>query len=226
MKIKACIFDLDGTLLNTLPTITYYLNRMHGRFGLPSVDEAEVRGFIGHGARNLVRRSLSFVGADENTSLDEVLRDYTSDYDTDPGYLTVPFSGICDMLDRLIERGIILTVYTNKPSSCAANIIREIFGDRFLRVVGADPTRHPLKPSPDAALEMLREIDILPSECAYLGDMTVDSDTASAIGVGLTVLCDWGFDSREVLEGKRCDAIISHPSELPSLIDCYRGGEG
>ena len=220
--IKCVIFDLDGTLLNTLPTIVYYLNRMHGRFGLPEVSEDEARGFIGHGARNLILRSLGSVGAPVDEIYDEAYRYYTEEYDKAPEYLTVPYEGIVEMLDELIRRGVLLTVYTNKPVTCAPDVIRGIFNDRFARVVGADPALRPLKPAPDGALQMLSELGISPSECAYLGDMTVDADTAEAIGVGLTVLCDWGFGRPLDLAEKNPSAVISSPRELVSLID----GEG
>ena len=223
--IKCVIFDLDGTLLNTLPTITYYLNRMHDRYALPHLDEATARGFIGHGAKNLVRHSLAYGGADVDGLFDEALKSYTTDYDSAPEHLTVPYAGVTELLDRLLARGIALTVYTNKPATCAPDVIKAAFGERFIRVVGADPARYPLKPAPDGALAMLHEIGVDPSECAYLGDMTVDADTAEAIGVGLTVLADWGFCDRRALEAKKHDAIISEPAALVSLIDRYNGGE-
>ena len=223
--IKCVIFDLDGTLLNTLPTITYYINRMNDRYGLPHLEEARVKEFIGHGARNLVRSSLAFCKAPVDELFDEAFLSYTSDYDKAPEHLTVPYDGVTEMLNELRCRGITLAVYTNKPATCAPDVIKAAFGDMFARVVGADPAVRPLKPAPDGALEILREMGISPSECGYLGDMTVDADTAQAIGVGLTVLADWGFGERALLEAKEHTAIISRPAELVSLIDAYNGGD-
>ena len=222
--IKCVIFDLDGTLLDTLPTITYYLNRMHDRFGYSRVDESVTRSWIGKGAVNLITRSLERAGAEVSSVFDETFRFYTEEYDRDSTYLTVPYDGICEMLDELSSRGIKLAVYTNKPHSCAPEIIRSIFGDRFAMVVGADPSR-PVKPAPDGGLAMLRELGISPSECAYLGDMTVDAETAKALGVSLTVLECWGFGKRPDLEAAYHDVIIEKPCELVSLIDRYNGGE-
>ena len=222
--IKCVIFDLDGTLLNTLPTITYYLNRMHDRFGLMRVSEEMARGMIGNGAKMLIRRSVAAGGGSVDELFDEAFTYYTEDYDKNSSYLTSPYEGIPEMLDELAERGILLTVYTNKPATCAPDVIREIFGERFARVVGADPSR-PVKPAPDGGLVMLEELGISPAECAYLGDMTVDSETAKNLGVKLTVLADWGFGKKSDLEASYHDHIISHPSELVSLIDRENGGK-
>ena len=218
--IKCVIFDLDGTLLKTLPTITYYLNRMHDRYGLPHIDEEVTRGIVGNGAKNLVRRSLTIGGAPVDEIFEEAYRSYTEEYDRDSSYLTVAYPGMTEMLDGLLDRGIKLAVYTNKPATCAPDVVRSVFGDRFARVLGAEPSR-PLKPAPDGGLEVLAELGISPSECAYVGDMTVDAKTAKAMGVALLVLEVWGFGNSAELEGAGPDAIISHPSELLSLIDGY-----
>lgn len=223
--IKTCLFDLDGTLLDTLDTIKYYLNATADRFSLPHVSRDETRMFVGNGAKNLVARVFEKYGFDmtksENSATrDEFWRDYVDSYDRSPFYLTHPYDRIPELISALRQRGIRLAVISNKPDPTVKQLIADTFGDAFDIVEGAREGVA-LKPDPEAPLSICERLGVLPSETAYVGDTGTDMRTGRAYGAALNIGVSWGF--RDVPELLECGAthIVSSPDEILSLIDGF-----
>ena len=220
--IKACLFDLDGTLLDTLESIRYYLNSVLDKHSVPTVGREKTKIFVGNGARNLVNRALLDSGIDPSDGeraefRDKILDEYVSMYDGNPFYLTEPYEGITEAIEKLYEKGILLAIISNKPDPTVKQLARDSFGDRFSVVLGAREGV-PLKPDPTAPLDICESLGVKPSEVAYFGDTGTDMETGRAFGCGLNVGVSWGFRDEAELRQFGADAVISHPSQIPKLI--------
>lgn len=219
--IKYCIFDLDGTLLNTLDTITYYVNSTLEAEGLGRVSRDDCRRFVGNGAHLLIQRALDAVGVTDEGTLEHVLTRYNAAYDASPLYLTAPYDGILQMVDELKRAGIKLGVVSNKPDFATVSVVRSIFGESFEFVRGGRDGV-PLKPAPDAPLALLGEMGGSVDQCAFVGDTSVDILTAKGMGCALSVGVLWGFRDRSDLVSSGADAIVESASELTRAILSYR----
>ena len=213
--IKCCIFDLDGTILDTIVTITHFVNKALHKFGYGSVTVEQCKYFAGNGARTLITRALAHFGVTDAAVIDEVLREYDADYKADPHHLTRAFDGITEMLGSLADRGVKLAVISNKQDAITKDAIAHFFPGVFDAVVGGR-AGVPLKPAPDAPLLLLRELGIAPSECAFVGDTSVDVETGRNMGAGLVVGVLWGF--RQIDELRDSDVIASSPSDILSAL--------
>ncbi len=221
-KFKATLFDLDGTLLDTLGSIRMYLNEVLAEIAVKGITDDETRAFVGDGARVLVERAL----LNDDKRGRELLREgylarltavYVKRYNDNPYPKTVLYSGIDKALCALRQQGIRLAVISNKPDKTVKQLVSHFFPGVFDEVYGQRDAV-PLKPSPEAPLEICRLLGVAPSETAYFGDTGVDVKTASAYGAGLNVGVAWGFREREELALAGADVIISHPNEIPSLL--------
>lgn len=208
--IKACIFDLDGTLLNTLPTITYYVNKTITDIGLSEITLDECRSFIGHGARRLIESTLHSKGIDDTALIDSTLMSYNARYDRDTLYLTALYDGVASMVDSLYSAGIKLAVLSNKPDKTTNDIIARFFPGRFSAVRGGRADM-PLKPAPDALFDMMRELGVHPNEVMYIGDTGVDVETGKNANVYKTVGVSWGFRPVSELLRTGADVIVDTP---------------
>ena len=215
--IKCAIFDLDGTLLDTLSTITYYLNVKLKEYSYPEIDLEECCRCVGAGAWRLVQNVLTPRGADEAT-MHKFHQEYTALYDTDPHYLTAPYQGIPELIDALRQRGIRLAVLSNKPDFATRYLINHYFGDKIPLVHGGRENI-PLKPAPDGVYDILGELGIDESECAYIGDSDVDVHTMLNTNVALGVAVTWGFRTREQLAAAGATTFADTTEELLALID-------
>ncbi len=209
--IKCCIFDLDGTLLNTLDTITYYVNLTLKRRGLAPLSVSECRSFIGDGARNLISRSLRSRGIDDREETEKALREYIDAYDGDNMYLTRPYDGVPELLTRLKAEGVKLAVLSNKQNSTVIDVIKTVFPDTF-DIVRGGVDGVPLKPMPDGGIILLSELGIDSSEAAFIGDTGVDVRMGKNLGVSLTAAVSWGYRDRCELCG--ADVIVDDAEAL------------
>ena len=189
--IKACVFDLDGTLLNTLPTIAYYVNQMLIRYEIEPYEVEEYRAFVGNGSRDLLRRALAGRGV-EKIDFEAFHAEYVAFYDRDPAYLTVPYEGVYELLSLLRARSCRLAVLSNKPDSSIRLLIDRFFPNTFDIVQGAREGVA-LKPAPDALYAILREFGVTSDECFYMGDGIPDMLLAKASSVSVAVAALWGF---------------------------------
>ena len=216
--IRCAIFDLDGTLLDTVTTITHYVNLVLDRHGIPAISEDECKYFVGNGARKLIERVMeSRKITDGNTEL-SVYEEYNREYNSDTLYLTNPYEGIEELLISLKNKGVTLAVLSNKPDEATRDIIPAFFPNTF-SVVHGGRDGIMLKPAPDGVLEILNEIGAAPDELMYIGDTNVDMLTGKNSGARLTVGVSWGFRTREELESSGADVIVDSPSEIINLLD-------
>lgn len=211
--VKLCIFDLDGTLLDTLNNITYFVNKAMGRFSLGALEKEKVRQFVGNGARLLIERSLKTQNSD--LPLQTVLNEYMRFYDSDPSYLVKPYDGIIPMLQTLKKSGINVAVLSNKPDSSTKGILNELFGRDFFYAAYGQREGVPKKPDPYAVLDICKGFE--KRECVFVGDTDVDIETAKNAGL-ISIGVSWGFRPYEELEAAGADYIISHPTELADII--------
>lgn len=221
--IKGCLFDLDGTLLNTLTTIRYYLNETLEKFGYKTISEEQTKKFVGHGAKNLIETTLNAVGADlskeENKPLfNNVYDDYIERYNADSAYLTEAYDGIKELIDVMKNRGLKLAVISNKPDTNVKELIDINFPNTFDIVEGATD-RMPLKPVADWPRDILKRLSLDPSEVIYVGDTSTDMQTAKNFGAAVAVGVLWGFREKDELLLNGADVIVSHPLEIAKLLD-------
>ena len=203
------VFDLDGTLLDTLPDIAAAMNRVLFRFGLPQHSKDSYKQFTGNGARMLTLRAL----AGQEEMAEAVLAAYTQEYAQNNKVKTAPYPGIPELLMALNARGIKLIVYSNKDDADAKDVVAHYFPDvSFALVRGALPDVA-LKPDPAALLQALEELELAPEDGLYLGDTMVDMQTAKAAGIDAVGVL-WGFQSREDLSSQHPEALIEQPMDL------------
>ena len=203
------VFDLDGTLLNTLPDIAGAMNRVLARNGLPGHPEESYKIFTGNGAKMLTLRALK--GRED--LLNKVYPEYLSEYAPHSREMTRPYEGVPQMLKALQARGIQLIVYSNKDDSDTKSVVRHYFPDiPFARVVGSLPGV-PLKPDPTVLNRMMDELNLNPVNGIYLGDTVMDMQCAKAASL-YAVAALWGFQSEEALQGEEPDRLITEPEEL------------
>lgn len=212
MKIKCAVFDLDGTLLNTIKTINHYLNLTLEKYGLPTVSEERTRAMVGDGARLLIKRALGERAEDE-ALYSAVFRDYNTAYDADPYYLTEPYEGIGEMLLTLRGQGVTLAVLSNKPNTAVCLAIEHFFPEVFTAVSGAREGIA-LKPDPTPLLAMLRELGVSADETAYIGDSEPDVLLAKNARVAYPVAVTWGFRTKEQLMGAGAERLVDRPGEI------------
>ncbi len=211
--IRCCIFDLDGTLLNTLDALTYTTNRVMEQFGLGPVDEAHIRQFVGDGYQLLMERALRFCGDEALTHYEESLQVYTELFARYSMYQVRPYDGIPELLEGLKARGIRIAVLSNKPHPRTVENIETVFGAGYFDVVAGEQPGIPRKPDPAGVVRILDQLGVRPEECLYFGDTNTDMRTGLGAGL-ITVGVAWGFRDREELEAFHPPYLISHPQEV------------
>ncbi|ABZ84183.1 phosphoglycolate phosphatase, putative [Heliomicrobium modesticaldum Ice1] len=217
MACKAVIFDLDGTLLDTLADLADSMNRVLSRAGFPAHSLDEYRYFVGDGLATMVRRALPEAGCDEET-LRRCFTDMQEEYGRNWAVKTAPYTGVMEMLEGLAARNISMAVLSNKPHDWTVEMTDYFFPQRpFAMVFGQRPSV-PKKPDPAGALEIAARFAFAPADILYLGDTNTDMKTARGAGMpAIGVL--WGFRPAEELLASGADRLIGHPSELFNLID-------
>ena len=213
---RPVIFDLDGTLLNTIGDLAVSCNAVLAMRGLPQHSYEDYCGFVGNGIMRLVERALPEPLRTEFT-VDAVRRDFIDYYTANIDTYTKPYEGIPELVAALAERGVALAVASNKFQAGTEKLIARFFPDvEFAAVLGQRPGV-PLKPDPAIVNEIADIAGAAREEILYVGDSAVDMQTARAAGVRAAG-CSWGFRSRAELESEAPFAIIDKPSELLDLL--------
>lgn len=218
--LKACIFDLDGTLADTLESMAYVANTILQEFGLPAQPVEKYKYYCGEGADMLMRRCLTDAGDCELVHYEEGRKKYREIFAQDPMYRVVHYPGMPETLYELKRKGVKLAVCSNKPHIAAVKVIRQMFGDLFDEVIGQSEAVK-RKPDPDGPLRIAAKFGVQPTECMYIGDTATDMKTGKAAGM-YTVGALWGFRTREELEENHADVIAETPEDL---LDIYEEQE-
>lgn len=212
--IKAVIFDLDGTLANTLSGITHFVNRTTASFGLSSLSQERIKVFVGNGAKVLLERTLNHLGSPE--LLQEAFSLYNALYNAHPHYDLKEYEGISEMLFSLRQAGIRISVLSNKPHAATVAVCQYLFADNIDFVLGHKEGA-PHKPDITPLKTVCRHLGVDMKECAYVGDTDCDMMTGKNADM-LTVGVNWGFRDEKELWDNGADYVISHPSQLLSLL--------
>ena len=213
-RFDTVLFDLDGTLLYTLPDIHAAVNAALRQCGYGRNTMDETRTYVGYGSRWLIEKSLP-EGA-PRSEVDRVLMAYRAYYNDHLMVDTVPYPGIGETLFALRERGVALGVATNKFHDSAVRMTAHWYPSFFGSVQGNIEGRPP-KPAPDAALAAMAELGGTPERTLFVGDSGPDALTAANAGMAC-VLCEWGYRTREELESYAPLAVIRRPEELLNYI--------
>jgi len=215
--IKACIFDLDGTLSDTVRTLAHFVNAEMAKHGFPQAPVEKFKYFAGNGARTLIHRTLAYHGVEDAELENTVLKNYNAAYDADFLYLCTLYDGVDEMIRALHKQGIRLAVLSNKPQPTTEKIVHAFFSANTFTAVFGQREGVPLKPDPTAVYEILTLLNCATSECLYIGDTGVDIQTGKRAGL-CTVGVLWGFRDRDELERAGASHIIQKPAELLSLL--------
>jgi phosphoglycolate phosphatase len=212
LKYRAVLFDLDGTLLDTLEDLAGAVNKGLGNMGLPLHEIQSYKYFISSGREEMVTRALPPQSRDSATVkrlVDFVNQEYTLHWCDH----TRPYSGVTELLDSLTIRKIRMTILSNKPHNFTEAMVARLLSCwHFEAVVGALPGV-PIKPDCTAAIKIARELNIAPSQFLYLGDSDIDMQTAVNAGM-YPVGATWGFRTGEEIKAGGAATLIDRPDEL------------
>jgi phosphoglycolate phosphatase len=232
----AAIFDLDGTLVDSLDDITAALDATMAELGLPGCSRDQCRDWIGGGARSLVARALPYPRSgphgddDDHDSdgerrdrdaadalLDRAHRRFMERYRASLVVATAPYPGIEAMLAALAGAGVRLAVLSNKPHDMTQRVIESLFPAVPFAAVAGQRTGVPIKPDPTAALATAVTLAIPPGSCAFIGDSAIDIQTARAAGM-VAIGVTWGFRPRDELVTAGADAVVDDAVALTALL--------
>jgi phosphoglycolate phosphatase len=215
MKYKAVLFDLDGTLLDTLEDLADSMNAALARLGAPQHPTRDYRYFVGDGVMELSRRVLPADRRDEAT-IKATAAAMGEEYNQRWAAKTKPYPGIPELLDALTTRRIVMTVLSNKNNEFTQLCVKQLLGRwRFDVVQGLDKTIHK-KPDPSGALAIAQRLGMAPADFLYLGDTNTDMKTATAAGM-FPVGALWGFRTAEELTANGAKVLIAQPMDLLKL---------
>jgi phosphoglycolate phosphatase len=215
VKYPAVIFDLDGTLADTLKDLADATNWALAQFNLPPHPLESYRYLVGEGRTQLCRKALPQDRQDLTDELARLMTEYYSQHCFD---YSRPYPGIPELLERLTARGVRLTVLSNKPQPFVELTMKKLFGEFHFDIVMGDTPDMPRKPDPSGAILIAQRLGLSPEKIAYVGDTSIDMQTANRAGmpaVGVT----WGFRDRQELAEYGAKFIVDSPDELDRLWD-------
>ena len=210
---KAVVFDLDGTLTDTIASIKISADKAVGKYGFGPFSEEQYKYFVGDGAATLIERCLEAGGDKEQKYFEGAFKEYQKVFEEYCMYKVEPYKGIRKLLAALKERGIRLAVLSNKPHERTKEVISTIFGDECFDVVRGQIDGVPKKPSPEGVFKILEELSLKAEDILYLGDTGTDMQTGKSAGA-FTIGALWGFRQKEELIENGADAIIENPLQL------------
>lgn len=214
--MKPClIFDLDGTLVDSLPGIAATLNRTLSAHGLPGHSHAAVRSFVGNGLRNLILRGAPHGASPE--LIQSLLTLYMKDYNLSWRDGTVAYPGVHHMLGELQQSGYSMAVLSNKVHEFTVEMVNSIFPDIHFSAVLGQRVGIPHKPDPAGALQIARTLGTSPENCVVIGDSTMDIETAANAGME-NIAVSWGYHDRDRLLAAGARRIIDQPAQLPAAL--------
>ena len=213
MMKKLVIFDLDGTLLDTIEDLGNAVNYLLERRGMPQYTLEQYRKMVGHGIRNLIRKAFLPMELDD-ASLETCVADFKAYYSAHIDVHTRPYSGMVEFLNELYLKGIKLAVASNKFQEGTEHLIHEFFPDvQFVAILG-NREGFPLKPSPEVVNEVLTKAGVSKEDAVMVGDSLTDMQTAANGGID-AIAVSWGYRSKEELAGNK---IVDNVGQLRGII--------
>ena len=214
---KAVIFDLDGTLADSLESIWYCANYAIGTCGFDPIPLEKYNIFVGDGADTLIKRCLAYSGDTEAEYFEKAFLQYQLFFKEHCMYHVKPYDGIPETLDALKQAGIKIAVFSNKPHERTVDVVETLFGkDYFDEILGQADDR-PKKPSPNGVFYLAEKLGVEIQDIAYVGDTSTDMMTGKSAGAW-TIGVLWGFRGRDELEKYKADVIIDKPSDILSQV--------
>ena len=216
---KAAVFDMDGTLIDSLADLAASANEVMRSFNFLEHTLEEYRNFVGNGARKLMERSLPAKERENTALIDEATARYIKCYLN--GHLldkTKPYDGILEMLDTLKSRGVKLAICTNKPHDAAVKVAEKLFPPNTFSAIVGDKKGLKRKPDPTNLLKIIADFGVPPAETAYFGDSGTDMKTAVNAEV-LPVGVAWGFRPQKELWETGAKTVLVHPNELLNKVE-------
>ena len=210
---KAVIFDLDGTLINSLPDISAAMNKALASFSLPPHEEDKYKLFTGDGAKNLTLRALG----EKKEMFYEVYQSYSQEYAQNSRINTAPYDGTHDLLQDLSEAGFKLCVLSNKGHADVVRVLEYYFPAVFFAYAGGVREGGPVKPDPRAALEVLAALGMPAEDFWYVGDTATDMRCAAGAGI-TSIGVGWGYQSKEMIDQAHPNYFVESVAELRQLI--------
>lgn len=207
------IFDLDGTLSDSIHSIKYCTDAVMARYGYGPFTVKQYQYFVGDGAANLIKRALIEGGDKELIHFEEAFAAYKEIFKEYCMYQVKPYDGIRELLAALKERGINICVFSNKPHAETINVIEALFGKDYFDVILGQTEQLPIKPSPEGVHVILQKLGVEAQQALYLGDTATDMKTGKSAGL-FTVGALWGFRDYKELSDNHADAIIERPEQL------------
>ena len=216
--MRGVIFDLDGTLSDSIISIAYCANRALEKYGLSPFVPDRYKYFVGDGAATLIHRCVENQETDRSDLYEQVKAEYDRLFAVDCMYQVKPYPGIVELLQELKKRQIPIAVLSNKPHPNTLKVIHDLFGDDMFTIVQGQIPQIEKKPSPDGVLYIAEKLGIPAEQFLYVGDTNTDRQTGKNAGA-FTVGVLWGFRDRKELEDNDADAIIETPMELLQYLD-------
>lgn len=214
MKYELIVFDMDGTILDTLEDLKNSMNHTLRLYNMPERTLDEIRSFVGNGIRRLIERAV-VTGTPENR-IDEIHRDFMTYYEVHCADFTRPYDGVNDLIAKLRKRGFKTAVVSNKADGAVQDLCVQYFPDLFDLAIGERPelARKPASDMVDLALEQLH---VSREKAVYIGDSDVDVATAKNSNLDM-IAVDWGFRTRDFLMKQGAEIIVSKPEEILELV--------
>ena len=216
--IKAAIFDLDGTLGDTVTSIAYSANLALQELGFSGIPKECFKQYAGDGVNELVRRCLRHLGDTECTRFEELRTVYKRIFAENCMYQVKPYEGICDMLEALKKQGIRIAVLSNKPHEQSVRVVEELFGKGYFDGIQGQTESIRRKPAPDGAFAIAKAFGVRSDECLYVGDTNTDMQTGNAAHMHPVGVL-WGFRDREELLANGSEFLIEKPLELLAVME-------
>jgi phosphoglycolate phosphatase len=216
--IRAVVFDLDGTLLDTLSDIASAMNTVLSRNGLPVHEVDAYRTMVGSGFETLARRALPAEKAPDDALVTEIAGQLREAYEAQPVVRTRPYDGVRTLLAGIAERRLPMAVLSNKADALVQRIVAEFFAPGLFAVVQGMRDDVPAKPDPTSALAIARHIGVSPPGVVYLGDSDVDMHTATNAGMR-AVGAGWGFRGATELREAGAEIVIDAPLDLMGIVE-------
>lgn len=215
-KKRLVVFDLDGTLLDTIADLAAATNFALASLGYPTHDIDEIRGYVGNGIGKLLERALPRNSRNSDT-LEKIRHVFVSYYDEHNADLSKPYPGVCDMLERLQTEGLMLAVASNKYQAATEKLVARYFPDiRFIAIFG-QRTGVPVKPDPQIVFDIVSQAGVSLEEVVYVGDSGVDMHTARHAGVDAIGVA-WGFRPRTELEEEHPLAVADEAGNVVDMV--------